>query len=125
VSARPVLDASAVLAFLQGEPGAGEVEAALEAGAACGAANWSEVAQKVAQHGADWALAKAALANYGLAIEPVTAADAEAAAALWQAAPQLSLGGRLCLGLAGRLGSPALTTDRAWLPAHPQAKAIR
>ena len=44
-----VLDASAILAFLQGEDGAAEVDAALEAGALCGAANWSEVAPEGAR----------------------------------------------------------------------------
>ena len=48
-----VLDASALLAFLQGEPGADLVEASLHAGAVCGAANWSEVAQKVLDAGGD------------------------------------------------------------------------
>ena len=46
-----VLDASAILAFLQIEDGAEEVAAALEAGSICGAANWSEVAQKVLRSG--------------------------------------------------------------------------
>lgn len=42
-----VLDASALLAFLTGEPGADIVEAGLVQGASCGAANCSEVAQKI------------------------------------------------------------------------------
>jgi PIN domain nuclease of toxin-antitoxin system len=125
VNGRTVLDSSALLAFLQGEAGAQQVEAALLAGAVCGAANWSEVAQKVLHHNASWELAKGALANYGLAVEAVTSADAEAAAAMWSSAPSLSLADRLCLALADRLNAPALTADRAWLAASPQAQSIR
>jgi ribonuclease VapC len=60
-----VVDASAVLAFVQGEPGADVVEDALT-GAVCGAANWSEVAQKVLAGGRDWDLVRALLASYEL-----------------------------------------------------------
>ena len=74
-----VLDASALLAFLQGEDGAGIVEQALIAGACCGAANWSEVAQKVLASGHNWEVAATLLATYGLDIEPVTR-EAESAA---------------------------------------------
>ncbi len=42
-----VLDASALLAFLAGEPGADVVERALADGPVCSAVNWAEVAQKV------------------------------------------------------------------------------
>ncbi|MDR1118306.1 MAG: PIN domain-containing protein [Bifidobacteriaceae bacterium] len=109
-----VFDSSALLAYLRGEPGAALVEAALAAGGACGAANWSEVAQKIQQAGASWATAKAVLTSYPLRVEPVTAPDAEAAAGLWAAAPNLSLADRLCLALANRLNAPALTADQAW-----------
>jgi PIN domain nuclease of toxin-antitoxin system len=49
-----VLDASVVLAFLQGADGSAVVERALQDGAVAGAAHWSEVAQKVQAHGRDW-----------------------------------------------------------------------
>lgn len=109
-----VLDASAVLAFLQGEPGADVVESALEAGAVAGTANWSEVAQKVTAAGADWDLAKALLLSYGVAVEPVTVEDAERAGRRWRSGAGLSLGDRLCLALGDRLDSTVLTADRAW-----------
>jgi PIN domain nuclease of toxin-antitoxin system len=109
-----VLDASALLAFLKGEPGEDEVEEALEAGAVAGAANWSEVAQKVIAAGEDWNLARALLESYGIAVEPVTVADAERAAGRWGAEPHLSLGDRLCLALTERLGADVLTADRSW-----------
>ena len=118
-----VLDASAVLAFLQGEPGADEVESALP-GACMSAANWSEVAQKVHSRGADWETARALLLAYGLLIEPVTAEDAERAASLWQRGTGLSLADRLCLALTTRVNVRVLTVDKAW-SGEPAAEGIR
>lgn len=109
-----VFDASALLAFLQGEQGADTVEAGLVAGGACGAANWSEVAQKVRAHGRSWDLARALLLGYPLTIEPVTLEDAEAAARRWQRDSGLSLGDRLCLALADRLDATVWTADQRW-----------
>lgn len=110
----PVLDASALLAFLQGEPGADAVEEALERGARCGAANWSEVAQKVLAAGRNWDLARALLTSYSLVIEDVTGDDAEWAAARWRRGEGLSLADRLCLALAERLQGEVWTTDASW-----------
>jgi ribonuclease VapC len=109
-----VLDASALLAFLRGEEGAGHVEDGLVSGAACGTANWSEVAQKVRANGGDWILARALLASYDLRLEVVTADDAEAAAAARSRGTGLSLADRLCLALGRRLDVPVLTADRQW-----------
>jgi ribonuclease VapC len=109
-----VLDSSAILAFLQDEPGATPVEMALESGAVCGAANWSEVAQKVLAAGRDWELVRALILSYPLAIEPVTSADAERAARAWRRGAGLSLGDRLCMALADRLDVDVLTADSAW-----------
>lgn len=108
-----VLDASAVLAFLQDEPGAARVEKALDGGV-IGAANWSEVAQKVRAAGADCGIASGLLLSYRLTIEPVSHRDAERAAALWARGTGLSLGDRLCLALAERMDAAVLTADRAW-----------
>lgn len=109
-----VIDSSALLAFLQREAGAEVVERALERGAVCGAANWSEVAQKFRQHGRDWSLAAGLLNSYALVVEPVTIDDAETAARRWSSGDGLSLGDRLCLALADRLDRPVLTADTAW-----------
>jgi PIN domain nuclease of toxin-antitoxin system len=109
-----VLDASAVLAFLLGEAGADVVETALHAGSSCGAANWSEVAQKVLAADRDWSMVRAVLSSYGLDVLPVTTDDAEAAAALWRRGSALSLADRLCLALAERLDAAVLTADTAW-----------
>lgn len=118
-----VLDASALLAFLKGEPGAAAVESCLTDGV-CGAANWSEVAQKIRQAGADWPLARELLTSRGVTVEPVTAADAESAAGLWRAGSGLSLGDRLCLALGDRLAQEILTTDTAWT-GHPNVILTR
>lgn len=109
-----VLDASAVLAFLQGEGGADEVERQLQEGAHCGAANWSEVAQKVLASGRDWSQARALLLSYRVEVDPVTAADGEWGARHWRQGAGLSLADRLCLALARRLELDAYTADAAW-----------
>jgi ribonuclease VapC len=109
-----VFDASALLAYLRLEPGADLVRQHLRAGGMISAANWSEVAQKVKHRGGDWATARGLLLSYPISVEPVTAADAERAADLWQPGAGLSLGDRLCLALASRSGHRVLTADVAW-----------
>ena len=109
-----VVDASALLAFAKGETGADVVEQALEDGARCSTANWSEVAQKVRAAGKDWDLVRALLLSYDVALEPVTVDDAEWAARRWQQGEGLSLADRLCLALGSRTGEVALTADTAW-----------
>jgi PIN domain nuclease of toxin-antitoxin system len=110
-----VLDASALLAFLQREPGAKLVEQTLDL-SVISSVNWSEVAQKAAARGAGVAALRQQLEALGLTIVPFAAVDAERAAALWPVGRKagLSLGDRACLALAGLLGTPALTTDRLW-----------
>jgi ribonuclease VapC len=109
-----VLDASALLAFVGNEPGATTVQDALTSGAVCGAANWSEVAQRVLAVGGDWDLAAALLLSYDIEVAPVTSHDAEWAARRWRHGEGLSLGDRLCLALGHRLGATVMTADRAW-----------
>ena len=109
-----VLDASAVLAFLLGEDGAEVVEEALAGDARCGAANWSEIAQKVLAAGRDWDIVRALLISYGVEVVPVGAADAEWAARRWKRGQGLSLADRLCLALAERNEAEVLTADAAW-----------
>jgi ribonuclease VapC len=109
-----VLDSSALLAFLQGEKGADIVETALEAESCCGAANWSEVAQRIGASGRDWSLSRALLESFDLVVEPVTEVDAEWAAIRWHRREGLSLGDRLCLAVAQRLDATVWTADKAW-----------
>lgn len=108
-----VVDASVVLVWLQDEPGSDAAEPLLMEGL-IGAANWSEVVQKVRQHGADPEAASRLLNSFGLRVADVTQDDAEVAAGLWRRDSALSLGDRLCLALAQRLGLPAATADSEW-----------
>src|SRR5271156_1561014 len=109
-----VFDASALLTFLQGERGSIEVEQALKNGGACGAANWSEIAQKIRAHGRNWDLSRSLMTAYGLKIEAVTATDAEWAAHRWVRDEGLSLADRLCLALGDRLDADVWTADGTW-----------
>lgn len=108
-----VVDASVVLAWLQDEPGADEAEPLLMDGV-IGAANWSEVLQKVRQHGAPAGVVARLLSSFGLTVLDVTRADAEIAADLWERGTHLSLADRLCLALGVRAGLPVATADAAW-----------
>jgi len=111
-----VLDASALLALLHSEPGAEIVEESVEQ-AAMSTVNWSEVCQRWLARGVDVADLRVDVEALGIEIVPFSVEDAEQAAVLWSVTRQrgLSLGDRACLGLARRLGLPALTADRAWL----------
>jgi PIN domain nuclease of toxin-antitoxin system len=116
-----VLDASALLAHLNDEAGADQVEEVLVRGSAISAANLAEVLSKLSEVDEDPASIVESLRRQGLfgtklSIEPVTEEDAVTIARLYRATRTygLSLGDRACLALAIRLGLPALTADRAW-----------
>lgn len=120
-----LLDASALLAYLLGEPGADQVESALAEDAVCGAANWSEVVRWYLASGHDLRKAKALfLSDHGLSVAAVTAEDAEEAARLWQPTGNLSLADRLCLALGARLDCDILTADQEWRE-MPRVRMIR
>lgn len=116
-----VLDASALLALVQNEPGGSEVMQILPQ-SLMSAVNWSEVAQKTAARDMDPAQLRARLEGAGLEIVPFNARRAEQAAALWGVASNLSLADRACLALGAELGADVWTTDRAW--AAVQAGAV-
>ncbi|MDH3474685.1 MAG: type II toxin-antitoxin system VapC family toxin [Rhodospirillales bacterium] len=110
-----VLDASAVLALLNGEPGAEAVSNHLP-GAYLSAVNAAEVAGKLVDGGASPEQAGQVLDRLGARIAAFDRDDVVPAARLRAASRSfgLSLGDRACLALALRLGQPALTADRAW-----------
>ncbi len=121
-----VLDASALLAYLNEESGADAVEEALGSGARVGVVNWAEVLSKVAEKGADPAALEDALRSRGvlgqaLTVEPLTREDALTIATLRPLTREagLSLADRACLALAIRLELSALTADHAWEGALP------
>ena len=110
-----VLDASALLSFLQDEPGHDRVEAILQE-AVISSVNWAEVVQKSITAGVDVDGMRADLEALGLAILPFTAEEAEINGQLWQQTRQfgLSLGDRACLSLGIRLNAQVLTADQIW-----------
>jgi PIN domain nuclease of toxin-antitoxin system len=117
----PVLDASALLAYLREEPGADTVADTIAEGAVMSAVNVAEVLSRSADRGADPVELAATLAAGGLldgavTVEPFTTADAIDTARLrpLTRAAGLSFGDRACLALARRLSSPAVTADTAW-----------
>ncbi len=113
-----LLDASAVLAFLQGEPGAEMVRLALEAEQCwVGAANQAEIIAKSIDRGVDGPSLKAVLSDLAYSVVAITPEDGAQAGWLRQQtrAIGLSLGDRLCLAQAQRLKARVLTADRPWL----------
>lgn len=110
-----VLDASALLALLHREPGAGVV-GPLVGESAISAVNLCEVLQGAIAHGVRPEGVRADLEALDLTVVPFGPEDAESAALLWPATRSagLSLGDRACLALALRLGAVAVTADRAW-----------
>lgn len=110
-----VLDASALLSFLQDEPGWDQVDAVLPE-AVISSVNWAEVVQKSIAAGVNVDGAREDLEALGLAILPFTVEEAEIAGRLWQQTRQvgLSLGDRACLSVGFRLKAPVLTADRIW-----------
>ncbi|BAU12267.1 PilT protein-like protein [Leptolyngbya sp. NIES-3755] len=110
-----VLDASALLALLNSEPGSERVAEVLP-DAAIASVNFSEVVAKLADEGRDESEIRAYLDLLGLEIVEF---DTELAYRTGFLRPLtrslgLSLGDRACLALASFLAVPALTCDRAW-----------
>lgn len=108
-----VLDASALLAYLHGEPGGERV--VLE-GAVASSVNWSEVVQKALAHGTDVDGLRHDVEALGVDIAPFSADEAEQAAALWSPGRHLglSLGDRACLAVGLVRGLPVVTADKPW-----------
>lgn len=105
-----VLDASALLALLQNEPGASSVVEAIGAGAAISAVNFSEVLAKLAERGEQVSSAVAAIkraiehTHGGLQIEAFTEENGIEAA---------------------RFEVGAVTTDRAWAALPEVVAAVK
>lgn len=117
-----LLDASALLAWLNEERGAEEVEPLLGR-SAVSTVNLSEVLQKSLSRGANVVGLGTDLEALGVVPVAFEALDAETAAELWRQMRDLglSLGDRACLATACRLGVPAVTADSAWsnMPSPP------
>ena len=123
-----VLDASALLALLNTEPGSEEVERTIP-GAAISTVNLSEVVAKLVEAGMPEEAVRSVLGGIGLEIHPF---DVELAFQTGILRPQtralgLSLGDRACVALGLQLKAPVLTTDRNWksLDVGVEVRAIR
>ena len=113
----PILDASAILAFLLEEPGQEVVAEVLEQGSGVvSAVNLSETAAKLAETGMSREEVKDVLRELDLQVYAFD--ETQALECAWLREPTwaagLSLGDRACLALAKHLSRPVLTTDRNW-----------
>ena len=115
-AANSVLDASAILALLQQEPGAENLTDKVLENAVASSVNLAEVQTKLVAKGLDpddaWQDATSMLT----AIEPFTGEQAKLAGALVRQTKRvgLSLGDRACLALAISLGADVYTTEKLW-----------
>ena len=110
-----VVDASAVIAFLVGEPFT-RFDGERLGNAFISAVNLSEVLARLPEIGVPESETAAATARLDLRVVAFDEAQARATARLRSLTRHagLSLGDRACLALAERLGCPAVTADRAW-----------
>lgn len=113
--AEVVLDASAVLALLNAEPGGEVVEEVLSV-SVVSAVNLSEVVAKLAEAGMPGDAIREALGALPLEVAPFDGEQAYEAGLLQTSTrgAGLSLGDRSCLSLARMLGLSAVTADRRW-----------
>lgn len=110
-----VVDASAILVLVQGEPGAATVADCVP-GAYISAVNYAEVVGKLADAVVPRSQIELALSSLGLRVVPLDEAAACEVGMLRPATRKsgLSLGDRACLALGVASGLPVLTADRAW-----------
>jgi len=110
-----VLDASAVLAVINAEPGQEIVVDALD-DALVSAVNHAEVISKLVERGMTLDLARAAIRSIGVDVVDFDSDLAERAGELRRETKHLglSLADRACLALAERESAVALTADRHW-----------
>ena len=110
-----VLDASAVLALLNEEPGADRVASVLDQASIC-SVNKTEVLTRLLDWGLTQSEANEAFQALELAEKPFDGELAEMAAWLRPLTRQfgLSLGDRACLALGQKQNAHILTTDRPW-----------
>ena len=112
-----VLDASAVLALMDAEPGEDAVAAVLP-GALLSSVNLAEVVSKLAERGMPAAQAHADALALGIEVVAFDSELALVAGALrpLTRAAGLSLGDRCCLALARSRRAAVLTTETRWDP---------
>lgn len=111
-----VLDASALLALLNSEPGSVLVAEALSAGVLISTVNLAEVVAKLSDYGVPEGEVREALMALGMQVATFGEAAAFGSGSLRRQtkAKGLSLGDRACLALALEQNLPVLTADRHW-----------
>lgn len=123
-----VLDASALLALMQSEPGADVVDELLENhDCVASSVNMAEVGSKLVDKGLPPAQLERTLAASDVQVIDFDATQATVCAQLRAATrePGLSLGDRACLALARGLQATAVTADRAWADLDEAAIGVR
>lgn len=110
-----ILDASALLAYLQGENGGLLVEEILPV-AFISTVNWCEVVQKLRARSIDDKAVYKNLTVLGLRFMPFSLEHADKAGELWQVSAPLglSLGDRACLATGLIENMSVMTADKAW-----------
>lgn len=111
------LDASAILALLQGESGGDRIAALLMdpmQDIFVSALNWSEVLDRLMRHGEPAAEAERQIARMGMEVVDFDMEQARIAAIYRMLAPSLSLADRACLAAATVRKATAWTADRSW-----------
>ena len=116
-----ILDAAAIVAFLNRETGHEAIIDAIAAGAGVSTANIAEVVGVLMRRGLTGEEATEAVDELPIAMFDVDLGLALRAGAMEQRTRRfgLSLGDRLCLALAARERLPAVTSDRLWAQAGP------
>jgi PIN domain nuclease of toxin-antitoxin system len=111
-----VLDASAILAYIQEERGAENLTKEILDHAVVSTVNLAEVQSKLVKKGHDPEEAWEEILSLVKAEEPFTSEQARIAGDLITATERfgLSLGDRSCLALAIALKAPVYTTEQAW-----------
>ena len=110
-----IMDASAVLAVVNNEPGADYVWDRMP-GSSISSVNYAEVITKLIEYGSTALAAREAVDDYLLEVISVDAELGARMGTLHEVTQRknISLGDRACLALAERLKLPILTADRAW-----------
>ena len=110
-----VLDASAVLAFVLGEPGGSKVRNYI-AGGKWSAVNYAEVLTRLAELSGSLEDTRSRIDQLELELIPLDADQAALIASLRPATRKygLSLADRACLALAIACRAPVITADQSW-----------
>jgi len=112
---RPVIDTSAIMAILLGEPGQ-DAAARLLPGGILSAVNLVEVLTKCFERAVPAEMAQTYIRYANIEVVPFDAKQALISADLFAGAKKgvLSLGDRACLATAISLGATVVTADRIW-----------